>query len=413
MHSYLGVIDKIDTILQINSTLNLGSTGRIVEQISLMAEVQGWNCYIAHGARFVNASKIHSIQIGTKWGNILHAIMGEYFGLHGFGSTLATYMFIRKVKKINPDVIHLHNLHGYYINIAILFRYLAKANIPVIWTLHDCWSFTGHCTHFESQGCYKWKTECEDCPLQMLQYKSRLIDRSKRNFRIKKKLYSNIKNLTITPVSNWLGDLVKESILKDHKIQVIHNGIDLDLFKPCLSDIKERIGIGKDKKMILGVVDSGFKGKKEFIELSKDSNYQVVIVGMRKKWKKGIPDNIICIPRTNSQKELAEFYSAADVYVNPTQNDTFPTTNIESIACGTPVVTYNAGGSPEILDEHTGIVVNRDDINALHKAIDSILANGKQYYLNACRNRAVQNYNKNERFRDYLNLYSELLRKHT
>ena len=165
--------------------------------------------------------------------------------------------------------------------------------------------------------------------------------------------------------------------------------------------------------MILGVVDSGFKGKKEFIELSKDSNYQVVIVGMRKKWKKDIPDNIICIPRTNSQKELAEFYSAADVYVNPTQNDTFPTTNIESIACGTPVVTYNAGGSPEILDEHTGIVVNRDDINALHKAIDSILANGKQYYLNACRNRAVQNYNKNERFRDYLNLYSELLRKHT
>ena len=395
------------TILQINSTLNLGSTGRIAEQISLMAEVQGWNCYIAHGARYVNASKIHSIQIGTKWGNILHAIMGEYFGLHGFGSTLATYMFIRKVKKINPDVIHLHNLHGYYINIAILFRYLAKANIPVIWTLHDCWSFTGHCTHFESQGCYKWKTECGDCPLQMLQYKSRLIDRSKRNFRIKKKLYSNIKNLTITPVSNWLGDLVKESILKDHKIQVIHNGIDLDLFKPCLSDIKERIGIGKDKKMILGVVDSGFKGKKEFIELSKDSNYQVVIVGMRKKWKKDIPDNIICIPRTNSQKELAEFYSAADVYVNPTQNDTFPTTNIESIACGTPVVTYNAGGSPEILDEHTGIVVNRDDINALHKAIDSILANGKQYYLNACRNRAVQNYSKNEKFRDYLKLYSE------
>ena len=206
------------TILQINSTLNLGSTGRIAEQISLMAEVQGWNCYIAHGARYVNASKIHSIQIGTKWGNILHAIMGEYFGLHGFGSTLATYMFMRKVKKINTDVIHLHNRHGYYINIAILFRYLAKANIPVIWTLHDCWSFTGHCTHFESHGCYKWKTECGHCPLLMLQYKSRLIDRSKRNFLIKKNLYSQIKNMTIVPVSNWLGNLVNDSILNKHNI---------------------------------------------------------------------------------------------------------------------------------------------------------------------------------------------------
>lgn len=398
----------MSTLLQINTTLNLGSTGRIAEQIAIMAEAQGWNCYIAHGARYVNPSKIHSIQIGTKWSNILHAIIGEYLGIHGFGSTLATYIFIRKVKKIKPDVIHLHNLHGYYINIAILFRYLAKTSIPVIWTLHDCWSFTGHCTHFESHGCYKWKTECRDCPLLMLQYKSRLIDRSRKNFRIKKKLYSNIKNLTITPVSNWLGNLVKESILKEHRIQVIHNGIDLDLFKPCLSNVKERIGVGNEKKMILGVVNSGFKGKKEFIELSKDPNYQVVIVGIRKKWKSDLPDNIICIPRTNSQEELAEFYSAADVYVNPTQNDTFPTTNIEAIACGTPVVTYNAGGSPEILDESTGIVVERNDIKALHEAVKCILKIGKQHYLKICRDRAISHFNKNDRFRDYLELYAEL-----
>ena len=403
----------MSTLLQINTTLNTGSTGRIAEQISLMAEEKGWNCYVAHGARYVNSSQIKSIQIGTKLGNIIHAIMGEFLGMHGFGSTFATFLFIRKIKKIKPDVIHLHNLHGYYLNIAVLFKYLAKANIPVVWTLHDCWSFTGHCTHFESQGCYKWKTECGNCPLLMLQYKSRLIDRSKRNFRIKKHLYSNINDLTIVPVSNWLGNLVKESILKKHRIRVIRNGIDLNLFKPTESRIRERLGIANGKKMVLGVVDSGFKGKKEFIALSEDPNFQVVIVGVKKAWQADVPDNVICIPRTNSQKELAEYYTAADVYVNPTQNDTFPTTNIEAIACGTPVVTYNAGGSPEILDEHTGIVVNRDDINALHMAIDSILANGKQYYLNTCRNRAVQNYNKNERFRDYLNLYSELLRKHT
>ena len=399
------------TLLQINTTLNFGSTGRIAEQISLMAEAKGWKCHIAHGARYVNPSQIHSIQIGTKMGNILHAIAGEYLGMHGFGSSLATYMFIRKVKQIKPDVIHLHNLHGYYINVAILFRYLAKANIPILWTLHDCWSFTGHCTHFESHGCYKWKTECGDCPLQMLQYKSRLIDRSRKNFRIKKKLYSNIKNLTIIPVSNWLGDLVKESILKAHKIRVIHNGIDLDLFKPCISNLKERIGIGEGRKMILGVVDSGFKGKKEFIELSKYPNYQVVIVGMREKWGKDVPDNIICIPRTNSPNELAEFYSVADVYVNPTQDDTFPTTNIEAIACGTPVVTYNAGGSPEILDDKTGIVVERNNITALHKAIEYILKAGKQHYVKPCRDRAMLNFNKNDRFKDYLNLYEELAKK--
>ena len=339
--------------------------------------------------------------------------MGEFLGMHGFGSTLATYRFIQKIKKIKPDIIHLHNLHGYYLNISVLFKYLSKANIPIVWTLHDCWSFTGHCTHFESKGCYKWRTECGYCPLLMLQYKSRLVDRSKRNFLIKKNLYSNIKNMTIVPVSNWLGNLANESILNKHRIMVINNGIDLDLFKPTVSNVRERLGIRKDKKMILGVVASGFKGKKEFIALSKDANYQIVLVGIRKNWMVDVPDNIICIPRTNSQKELAEYYSAADVFVNPTEDDTFPTTNIESIACGTPVVTYNAGGSPEILDEHTGIVVNRDDINALHKAIDAVLANGKQYYLSACRNRAVNNYNKNERFRDYLDLYSELLRKYT
>ena len=399
------------TLLQINTTLNLGSTGRIAEQISLMAEANGWDCYIAHGARYVNQSKIKSIQIGSKITNVMHAIKGEYLGMQGFGSTLSTYRFIKEIQRIKPDVIHLHNLHGYYINIAILFKYLAKANIPIVWTLHDCWSFTGHCTHFESQGCYKWKTECSDCPLLMLQYKSRLIDRSNRNFKIKKELYSHLKNITIVPVSNWLGSLVRDSILKGHKINIIRNGIDLDLFKPTQSNIKKRLNINSHKKIVLGVVDSGFKGKKEFIALSKDSNYQVVIVGVKKDWMNNIPDNIICVPRTNSQKELAEYYSAADVFVNPTQNDTFPTTNIESIACGTPVVTYNAGGSPEILDSNTGIVVERNDIDALHTAVETILANGKEHYLEVCRNRAVLNFNKNERFKDYLNLYYELTNK--
>lgn len=408
---FFNMVQKhIPTLLQINTTLNSGSTGRIAEQIALLAESKGWTCYIAHGARYVNPSQVKSFQIGTKVGNIIHAIMGEYLGMHGFGSTLATYWLTHRIKRIRPDVIHLHNLHGYYLNIAVLFRYLAKANIPIVWTLHDCWSFTGHCTHFENKGCYKWKTECNHCPQLMAQYKSRLVDRSRKNYRIKKQLYERVNNMVVVPVSQWLEGLVKDSILNGHEIRVIHNGIDLTLFKPVTTNLRVRLGIAEDKKMILGVVASGFKGKKEFIEMSKVPEFQVVVVGVNPKWMEGIPDNIICIPRTNSQRELAEYYSAADVFVNPTYDDTFPTTNIESLACGTPVVTYRAGGSPEIIDQYTGLAVERGDMTGLFDSIKIILCNGKQMYSDTCRKRAVDNYNKEERFRDYIELYNELVK---
>ena len=284
-------------LIQINTTLNSGSTGRIAEQISLLAQEYGWKCYIAHGARYVNKSQIESIQIGTKFGNVLHAFLGEFLGMHGFGSVIATWWFLRKVKRIKPDVVHLHNIHGYYINIRLLFNFLAKEKIPVVWTLHDCWSFTGHCTHFEHGGCYKWRKECHDCSLLMAQYKSRIVDRSKENFLIKKSLYNKMDNMTIVPVSNWLAELVNQSILKRFHIQIIRNGIDLSIFSPSPSDIKDKLGIGKNQKMILGVVSSGFKGKKEFIKLTEDKHYQIVVVGVKKEWKADVPPNIICIER--------------------------------------------------------------------------------------------------------------------
>lgn len=398
------------TLIQINTTLNFGSTGRIAEQIALLAQEYGWKCYIAHGARYVNKSQIKSIQIGTKFGNIFHAFLGEFLGMHGLGSVIATWWFIRKVKRIKPDIVHLHNIHGYYINIRLLFNFLAKEKIPVVWTLHDCWSFTGHCTHFEHGGCYKWINECHDCPLLMAQYKSRIVDRSKNNYLIKKTLYNKMDNMTIVPVSNWLAELVSQSILKRFHIQVIRNGIDLSIFSPTPSDIKGKLGIGKNQKMILGVVSSGFKGKKEFARLSKDKHYQIVIVGVKKEWMRDVPSNVICIARTNSQKELAEYYNAADVFVNPTDNDTLPTVNIEALACGTPVVTYQSGGSPETIDENTGIAVKRGDCLALTNAIEEILKKPKGNYSKACRERAEKYFNKDERFKDYITLYRTLIR---
>lgn len=400
------------TLLQINTTLNSGSTGRIAEQISTMAEEHGWNCYIAHGARYVNKSKIKTVKIGTKIGNILHAIMGEFLGLHGFCSSLATYFFIKKIKKIKPDVIHLHNIHGYYLNIKILFDYLADADIPIVWTLHDCWSFTGHCTHFEAEGCEKWKKECGNCTLLMAQYKSRFIDRSRSNYLIKKNLYCKQKNLTIIPVSNWLANLVSQSMLGQHTIKVINNGIDLDVFKPTKSNIRVQLGIKSNCKMILGVVASGLideKGRKEYIEISKNKEYQLVLVGLSDKDRKGLPSNIIVKSRTNNQAELSEYYTAADVFVNPTYNDTFPTTNIEAIACGTPVVTYLTGGSPETIDEKTGIAVERGNCKALMKAIQYVISQRKIVYSVPCIARARNYYDKNERFHDYIELYGRLV----
>lgn len=243
----------------------------------------------------------------------------------------------------------------------------------------------------------------------MAQYKSRIVDRSKKNYFIKMSLYDKMDNMTIVPVSNWLSKLVVQSILKQHRIQVIRNGIDLSIFSPTLSGFKDKLGIRKDKKMILGVVSSGFKGKKDFIKLSENTCYQIVIVGVKREWMADMPSNIICIARTNNQRELAEYYNAADVFVNPTYNDTFPTTNLEALACGTPIVTYQAGGSPETIDENTGIAVERGNFPALANAIEEILKWPKERYSKACRERAVKYFNKDDRFQDYLTLYQKIL----
>ena len=400
-------------LIEINTTLNSGSTGRIAEQIAAKAQEHGWDCFYAHGGRYVGKSEFPSIQVSSKCDNYVHAFVGEYLGRHGLGSTISTKRFVKKIKEINPDVIHLHNIHGYYLNYKVLFEFLTESKIPVVWTLHDCWSFTGHCTHFDNADCNKWKTECGGCPLQMAQYKSRLIDRSRNNYLLKKHLYSNLKNVTIVPVSHWLESLVGQSILNHFQVRVIQNGIDLNVFKPTDNKIRERFNIPDDKMIVLGVLGSGFdeKGKEEFVELSKQSNLQIVLVGLTNDDKVGLPDSIIQLGRTSSQGELAEFYSAAEVMLNPTYNDTFPTTNTESLACGTPVVTYKTGGSPEILDENTGIVVEKGDVDGLRQAIDTIKRHGKFSYSESCRKRAEMYFNKDDRYEDYVRLYEAVINR--
>ena len=402
------------TILQINVAINYGSTGKIAEQIGLLVMQRGWESYIAHG-RYINPSESKSIQVGNMLVWSYHALMTRITDRHGLFSTCATKKLIKQIQEIKPDIIHLHNIHGYYINHKILFEYLQNANVPVVWTFHDCWSMTGHCTHFEYAKCDLWKTGCCDCPEKKSYPTSLLFDRSRRNYIEKRELFTSVKNMTIVPVSNWLGNIVNESFLSKYDVQVIHNGIDISKFQPLQSNIKEQYGIS-DKNVVLGVASpwGRRKGLEDFTKLYSylsNDKYQIVLIGLSEDQIKQLPNGIIGLTRTESVEELAKWYSAADVFVNPTYEDTYPTTNLESISCGTPVVTYKTGGSPESITPYTGRVVEQGDLESVVEAIEELCAKDRDEMRERCRDYAEAHFNKRDCFRKYLDLYEEIIQK--
>ena len=403
---------KTHKLLQINTALNWSATGKIAEQISSLAKSLGWDCYTAHGARYVLGESVATdISTDFKLNDYLDAATSMLGGRHGLGSKYVTTELIKKVEEISPDIIHLHNIHGYYLNYPILFRYLAQAKSKVVWTLHDCWPMTGHCTHFDEIGCEKWKSQCHDCPLLHAGYKSLFFDRSRSNYQLKKELFTSVPDMTIVTVSEWLKGKVEESFLKNYPVRVIRNGIDIDVFKPVTSDLRKKLQIADGKIVLLGVASAWGKGKglDEFCELSKNDSFQVVLIGVSDSVKKRLPDSIIAIKRTTDQKELAAYYTMADVYVNPTHCDSFPTVNLEALACGTPVVTYRTGGSPEAVDEMTGLVVDKGDFEGLVDAINFIHSHKEQYPPTECRRRAEHCFDRRNRFRDYIDLYQSVL----
>lgn len=396
------------TLLQINVTANWGSTGKIAEQIGLCAMEHGWKSYIAYG-RMMNPSKSKLIKIGSQIDVYEHYVESKFLDNEGLASRHATIKFIEKIEEIKPDIVHLHNIHDHYLNYKLLFTYLAKLNIPVIWTQHDQWATTGHCMYTVCE-CERWKEDCHDCPL------SRWFswDRSRRNYQLKKLLMAEITSLTIVPVSEWLGNIIRQSHLKTRPIQVIHNGIDIHAFSPQITTIYERYGICPGKIIILGVaaVWDERKGLRDFYALAErldKERYAFVIIGKLTE-KKSVKDNccqMVFIDRTQNALELAQWYSAASIFVNPTYQDNYPTTNLESLACGTPVITYKTGGSPEAIDEKTGIVVEQGDVNGLADAIMKL----KDSPLSAedCRKRAEEHFDKNKCFEKYIELYTHLI----
>ncbi|MCT4644274.1 MAG: glycosyltransferase, partial [Carboxylicivirga sp.] len=377
-------------VLQINTTVNTGSTGRIAEDIGKCLIANGHKSYIAYGNR-MQPSSSHLIKVGTKRDRQWHGLKSLLFDRHGFGSDQATREMIRQIKDIKPDLVHLHNIHGYYLQVERLFSYLHQAELPVVWTFHDCWPFTGHCSYFDRYNCKRWQTVCYSCPNKHGYPKSLLLDRSRSNFHRKQKAFTKVNRMTLVAPSAWMRKHIQQSFLQRYPVEIIHNGIDLDVFKQVeTSSVAVKYGL-MGKKVLLGVAGrwDRRKGLDDFIKLNQilNAEYTIVLVGLDKKQIAELPANIIGLERTENVTELAALYSMAEVFVNPTYIDNFPTTNIESLACGTPVISYQTGGSPEALEDKWNCVVPQGDVNALANRIVQI-SEQKPLSKEDCRKRA-------------------------
>ena len=404
-------------ILQINTRYyNGGSTGRIVYDLKRVMDQSGLDSYVAFGYGYMptgdESSHIYRIENDREL--FVSKVCTKLQGHHGFYNTKETKHLLSWIDTIKPDLIHLHNIHNHYVNIRLLLGYIAKKKIPCVLTMHDCWTFTGHCAYFDYSGCSKWKTGCFDCPsLRDYPGTFAIKDPSRWNYEHKKDLFAPL-NITFVTPSIWLQKLQQQSFLKSKPCLVINNGVDISKFKPIDSNVREIYGIGS-RKMILAVADrlQERKGKHILLLLSNylHEDEVLVIVGLANGQKKLLPRNgkVIGIHRTQTAEELIGLYSAADVFVNPTLEDNFPTTNIEALACGTPVVTFDTGGSGEAVDNNTGLVTPKGDINKLVNGLRSILAHGKDYYKRSCTARAAQYYNKDKQYLKYIHLYHKIL----
>ena len=400
-------------IVQINGGAK-GSTGKIMMGIAEVARAQGHEVMCASPITTTNRDAGEDCgyyRIGTFNSRRVNVALARITGFNGCFAWFETYNLLKKIDEFKPDVIHLHNLHDSYINLSMLFSYIKKHNVPTVWTLHDCWSFTGQCPYFTIVKCDKWKTGCHNCP-QYKEYPASLYDNTKKMWQLKKKWFTGVKNMTIVTPSEWLAGLAKESYLGEYPVRVINNGIDLDVFKPTHSNFRKQYGIPEDKYIVLGVSFAwGYrKGLDCFVEMAEKlgEQYQIVLVGTDDEIDKNLPKNIISIHRTQNQKELAEIYSTADVFAMPTREENYPTVNMEAIACGTPVVTFDTGGSPEMLDEKIGIVVEANDIETTEKEIKDICekkrCNDEEYIVAYSRK-----FDMKKRFAEYIELYANVL----
>lgn len=397
-------------LFQINVAANWGSHGRIVEGIGQAAMAQGWESYVAYG-RYANPSKSHVLKIGGTFSQYRHGFQSMFFDRHGLGSTNATWRLIREIDYIHPDIIHVHNVHGYYLNYPTLFQYLSEQGAPVVWTLHDMWPLTGHCAFPVMASCEQWKTECVNCPLTRKEYpRCYGFARTRQNFQEKRYYFNQVPDLHLVTVSKYLEAQVRQSILKDIDTRCIYNGIDIDVFHPYQYQFSRT-----RHYQVLGVASvwEKRKGLDTFrrLRLRLPENYDITLVGLTDDLMRQLPDGIVGVSRTDSEQQLVEFYANADVYVNPSEAESFGMTTAEALACGTPAIVYDTTACPEIVDDLSGRVVPLDDIDALLNAVRDVCENPQPDRRKHCRERAVRLFNRKEKYLEYIDLYDALLNK--
>lgn len=395
-------------IVQINATCGQGSTGNICLKICRCLSDNSIENYVFYAVG--KSSEKKAVKYADSTDIRLAAAYAHISGAYGFVSSNITKKLIKRLKEVDPDIVHLHNIHSHNCNLRLLFEYFSVNKIKVIWTFHDCWAFTGYCTHFLMSCCDKWKTGCGSCP--QYRHYSLFFDRSAALFNKKRELFASV-DLTIVTPSQWLANIVKQSFLSSCPVKVIHNGIDLSVFKPVKSDFRDKHGISGVKCIVLGAAYnwSKKKGIDVFQELSRridKSKYQIVLVGLTDEQTGLFSDDVIAVPLLGSSEEMAQLYCSADVFVNPTREDTFPTVNLEAVSCGTPVITSDVGGCPETVGDDTGIVVPKGNIDGIIKALERIKDSGL-YNRKKCRDYAEKHFDEDTSYQKYMSLYRELL----
>ncbi len=396
-------------IVQINAVCDFGSTGKIVAEISDCLTQNNIENYLAVCTGGKNRDNVY--YVGNKLDRKIHALCSRLFGKQGYFSGQATKKLLRHMDKIKPDIVHLHNLHGNYINLPMLFRYLIENKIAVVITLHDCFFFTGKCVYYSIAGCERWKESCGKCPQIESGNGSWFFDRTSQLLADKRMWFKDLSKLAVVGVSDWITNEAKQSILGNaDALRTINNGIDLNVFKPKDSDFRQNYNL-QNKYVILGVAFGWGrrKGLDVFIKLAESlsDSYQIVLVGTDDSVDKTLPKNIISIPRTRNQIELAEIYTVADVFVNPTREENYPTVNMEALACGVPVLTFKTGGSPEIIGEKCGIIIEQDDFDGLLQGIQKICVD-KCFNRDDCVEYAKR-FKADDKFKEYIELYKDLL----
>lgn len=400
-------------VLMINSLCGVRSTGRVCTDLAVMLETQGHDVKIAYGRGNVpERFQKYAVRIGSELDIKCHGVKARLADASGFGSILATKRFLNWVEDYDPDIIHLHNLHGYYINVELLFQYLRHCGKPILWSFYDCWSFTGHCAHFDYNKCDKWQTECNRCA-HLSEYPRSYLDKTAVNFQRKRQLFTGVPNLQLIVPSAWMRSMVEKSYMKDYPCHVLPNGIDLSQFSPRESNIRTQMEIG-DRHLVVGVssVWHKMKGLDHINRLAQalpKEQYSILLVGGNDKgnW---IDPSILRISHTDSIAQLCEVYTAADVFINPTLQETQGLTTLEAFACGTPAVVFNSGGAAECVDDSCGIVVTKDDFTALKDAV-LLACEQKSFAAEACFSKAKV-YDKNARYQSFLQLYDDSTEKY-